>query len=192
MTADLKRSCVFVGSSSESVEFARAVRSSLEPHAEVPLWDEGVFELGQAFVESLTKALSRFDFAVLVLTANDLVQSRSLEVLGPRDNVSFELGLFMGKLGRDRTLILHRSDTSLKIPSDLSGVTAAQFRWPRADNYYRVAVAAACDRIRDQIRSLGALDRSNGDEIRSGLDLTHVIERDGVTWTTVSGCEMAA
>jgi predicted nucleotide-binding protein len=101
----LVRPSVFVGSSSEGVEFARAVRAALEHDAEITLWDEGVFGLGQTFVESLTRALSRFDFAVVVLTPDDLVQSRSVEVFGPRDNVIFELGLFMGKLGRDRTFI---------------------------------------------------------------------------------------
>jgi len=78
---------------SEGVDFERAVRASLEHDAEVTLWNEGVFALGQTLVESLTKALSLFDFAVVVLTPDDLVQSRSTEVFGPRDNVIFELGL---------------------------------------------------------------------------------------------------
>jgi len=74
---------------SEGVDFERAVRASLEHDA----GNEGVFALGQTLVESLTKALSLFDFAVVVLTPDDLVQSRSTEVFGPRDNVIVELGL---------------------------------------------------------------------------------------------------
>src|SRR5579859_1928219 len=135
--AGLMRPSVFVGSSSEGMEFARAVRASLEHDAEVTLWNEGVFALGQTFVESLTKALTHFDFALVVLTPDDLVQSRSTEVFGPRDNVVFELGLFMGKLGRDRTFILHQADSGLKVPSDLSGVTTAQYQWPRVDKNHR-------------------------------------------------------
>src|SRR5450759_4410739 len=148
MATDSPRTSVFVGSSSEGVEFARAVRASLERDAEVTLWEEGVFELGQTSVESLTQALSRFDFAVLVLMPDDVVQSRSTEVSGPRDNVIFELGLFMGKLGRGRTFILQQSDSHLKIPSDLLGVTTARYQWPRRDKNYRAAVATACDSIR--------------------------------------------
>jgi len=85
-----------VGSSSEGMEFARAVGAKLESDAEVTVWEDGIFELGYTAIESLTVALSRFDFAVLVLTPDDVVQSRSIDRPGPRDNVIFELGLFMG------------------------------------------------------------------------------------------------
>ena len=190
MAAGTTGPSLFIGSSSEGLEFARGARASLQHDAEITLWDEGVFALGETFVESLIKALPRFDFAVVVLTPDDLVQSRSSEVFGPRDNVIFELGLFMGKLGRDRTFILHQSDLRLKIPSDLSGVTTAQFDWPRRDKNHRAAVAPACDRIRDEIRSLGALNKTSDSQVPSGLELTRVKERDGVTWTTVGGCEI--
>ena len=188
-TAARKRPCVFVGSSSEGLEFARAVRASLERDAEITLWNEGAFPLGQTFIESLTGALDRFDFAVLVLTPDDLVQSRSTASFGPRDNVTFELGLFMGGLGRDRTFILHQVDGP-KIPSDLSGVTTAPYDWPRGDTNCRAAVATACDSVREQIRLRGALNRNTDAGIGSGLDLTRVQECDDVMWTTVGGCEI--
>jgi hypothetical protein len=172
------------------LEFARGVRDSLDQDAEVTLWNEGVFALGQTFVEGLTEALPRFDFAVLVLTPDDLVQSRSTEQFGPRDNVIFELGLFMGKLGRDRTFVLHQSGSDLKIPSDLLGVTTAQYSWPRKDKNYQSAVATPCDKIRRQIRLLGVLKKTSDDQVSSGLDLTRVKERDDVMWTKVGGCEI--
>lgn len=99
-----------------------------------------------------------FDFAVLVLTPDDLVNSRELETFGPRDNVIFELGLFMGRLGRSRTFILHPSAAGLKIPTDLSGVITAQYQWPRDDGNRAAAVGAACDSIRAAIRNLGFSD----------------------------------
>lgn len=184
------RASVFVGSSSEGVEFARAVRAALERETEVTVWDEGVFELGLTFVEGLTQALSRFDFAVLVLTSDDIIQSRSTEGFGPRDNVIFELGLFMGRLGRGRTFILQQSGATLKIPSDLSGVTTAQYFWPRNDGNAKAAVATACDTIRDRIRSLGPRNKNNDEIGGSGLDLSRVAERDGAMWTQVGGCEV--
>jgi len=179
---------VFVGSSSEGLEFARAVRNSLGREAEVTIWNEGHFELGQTFIEGLTKALSHFDFAVLVLTPDDLVGSRTSEAFGPRDNVIFEPGLFMGGLGRDRTFILHQANPPPKIPSDLSGLTTAPYDWPRSDHNFLAAVAPACDRIRAAIRSLGRLDRAS--QAAGGLDLTRVKEKKFVMWTTVGGCEI--
>lgn len=112
---------VFIGSSSEGLDFARAVRDNLDKDAETSLWDEEFFTLGFAYIESLVNALPRFDFAVLVLTPDDLVNSRNDESLGPRDNVIFELGLFMGGLGRSRTFIVHQAESELKMPSDLLG-----------------------------------------------------------------------
>jgi predicted nucleotide-binding protein len=122
---------VFIGSSSEGLEFARAVRVLLTQDAEVTVWNEGLFRPGSTFIETLVNALPRFDFAILVLTPDDLVHSREVEMLSPRDNVLFELGLFMGRLGRSRTFMLHQSHAKLKIPSDLSGVTTATYEWPR-------------------------------------------------------------
>jgi hypothetical protein len=151
----MDRSSVFIGSSSEGLNFARAVRAQLEDDAEISLWNEDFFGVGSTFIETLVNALPRFDFAILVLTPDDLVASRSDEKLGPRDNVIFELGLFMGKLGRTRTFFVHQSGAAVKIPTDLSGVTRATYQWPRQDNNYRSAVGSACDAIRKAIRELG-------------------------------------
>src|SRR3954447_19463502 len=97
---------LFVGSSSEGLEFARAVRSLLEQDAEVTLWNEGFFALGNTFIESLVNSLHRFDFATVVLTPDDMIKSREVTTLGPRDNALFELGLFIGRLGRERTFVI--------------------------------------------------------------------------------------
>ncbi len=164
---------LFIGSSSEGLDFARAVRADLGSDAEVTIWNEGFFALGQTFIESLVNALPRFDFAVLVLTPDDLVVSRQSESLGPRDNVLFELGLFMGRLGRSRTFVLHQASSVLKMPSDLAGVVTARYDWPRQDNNHRAAVGAACDGIRQAIRDLGVVEAKTAKaliDIRSRQD----------------------
>jgi len=106
---------VFIGSSSEGLEFARAIRGLLTDVAQITLWNEGFFRPGNTFIDTLVNALPRFDFAALVLTADDLIRSREIESFGPRDNVLFELGLFMGRLGRARTFLVHQSGVDLKI-----------------------------------------------------------------------------
>jgi predicted nucleotide-binding protein len=63
----------------------------LTQDAEVTVWNEGFFGVGSTFIETLVNALPRFDFAVLVLTPDDLVNSRDVEMLSPRDNVLFDL-----------------------------------------------------------------------------------------------------
>jgi predicted nucleotide-binding protein len=85
----MARPALFIGSSSEGLEFARAVRSLLADDVEVTLWNEGFFQVGSTFIESLVNGLPRFDFAAVVLTPDDLVKSRDLTILGPRDNALF-------------------------------------------------------------------------------------------------------
>jgi hypothetical protein len=147
------------------LEFARAVRTNLATDAEVTLWNEGVFALGSTFIESLVTALPRFDFAVLVLTGDDLLRSRQSESLSPRDNVLFELGLFTGRLGRARTFIAHQREPSPRIPSDLAGVTTATYDWPRQDGNHVAALGPACDSIRQVIRQLGVSETRSAQAI---------------------------
>ena len=148
----MHRPAMFVGSSTEGLDFARAVRSLLKDDADITLWNEGFFALGSTFIETLINNLPAFDFAVLVLTPDDLVSSGENTVLSPRDNLIFEAGLFMGRLGRARTVVLH---ADVKIPSDLAGMTTARFEWTRDVARRTQAVAPACDSIRQIVRTLG-------------------------------------
>jgi hypothetical protein len=152
------RPSVFVGSSAEGLKIAKALQVLLDHVCEVVIWSQGVFGLSQGTLESLVRALDQFDFAVLVLTADDLVMSRDVSATAPRDNVLFELGLFMGGLGQDRTFIVYDRTSNLKLPSDLAGVTAATFE-PHLSGNLQSALGAAATRIEDKIERLGLKDR---------------------------------
>jgi predicted nucleotide-binding protein len=153
----------FVGSSSEGLEFARAIRRRLEGTAVLTMWNEDFFKTGSTFIETLVNAVSQFDFAILLLTPDDLVSSRNHTNLGPRDNVIFELGLFMGRLGRERTFAVYQKNAKTRIPTDLSGVVLAGYDWPRPDKNHGQAVGPASDLIREQICRLGpSPERSKG------------------------------
>ena len=134
------------------------------------LWNEGFFALGNTFIESLVNALPRFDFAAVVLTPDDLVTSREMATLGPRDNALFELGLFMGSLGRQRTFTICPRGDGVKIPSDLSGLITAPYDWPRADGSHKAAVGPACDSIREMVRALGLSEARVTTQVRAVQD----------------------
>ena len=67
------RPSIFVGSSTEGLMIAKTFQILLDHACEVTIWSQGVFGLGQGSLESLVQALDEFDFAVLVLTADDLI-----------------------------------------------------------------------------------------------------------------------
>ncbi|NTU49962.1 MAG: DNA-binding protein [Desulfobulbaceae bacterium] len=151
------RPTLFVGSSSEGLKIAKAIQVLLDQSCEVTIWSQGIFGLGEGTLESLVNVLDDFDFAVLVLTPDDLLTSRNESSSAPRDNVLFELGLFMGALGRKRTFIIHDRSEKLKMPSDLAGVTAATYE-PHSTGNLQSALGAAATRIEDQILKLGVRD----------------------------------
>lgn len=146
---------LFIGSSKEGLDVARAIEVNLQHDAEVTLWNGGVFGLNVGTLEGLVNALDRFDFAILVITPDDVVVSRDVTSQAPRDNVMFELGLFMGRLGRGRTFAVCSNSPDMKLPTDLAGVTLAQFDASRSDRNLIAALSPACTMIRQSIRDLG-------------------------------------
>jgi hypothetical protein len=149
---------VFVGSSFEGLEVARSIQAQLtDESTEVELWNETVFGLGYGTLESLVQALNRFDFAVLVMTPDDPIMVHGVQKVTARDNVLIELGLFIGRLGRDRTFLVCREDADFKVPTDLAGITFATFSKPNDESKLITALGPACFRIRNAIRSLGKL-----------------------------------
>jgi len=146
---------VFVGSSAEGLLVAEALQVGLEYDAEVTLWSQGVFGLSGGTLESLVSTAKDFDFAVLVLTPDDMVTSRGEQKPAARDNVLFELGLFMGASGRHRTFIVHPRVSEMSLPSDLAGITAATYDPHRSDGDLQAAVGPVCTKIKRAIRDQG-------------------------------------
>jgi hypothetical protein len=148
------RPTVFIGSSVEGLSIAEAIQLNLDYTCEVTLWSQGVFGLGEGTLESLVDRLDSFDFAVLVLTPDDVTTSREDTTPSPRDNVLLELGLFVGAIGRKRTFIVYDRGATLKLPSDLAGVTPATFQ-RHLDGNLSASLGAATTQIKGTIQQLG-------------------------------------
>jgi hypothetical protein len=151
---------IFVGSSTESLPIAQQVQVELGPTARAKVWNQGIFKLGEGGLESLVGELGRHDFAILVFSADDVTSSRDRDSASPRDNVVFELGLFMGRLGPKRTFVLYDRTADLKILSDLAGITLAPYdgKWAKTD--IGAAIGAACNPIRQAIRVAGPAQKT--------------------------------
>ena len=146
---------LFIGSSKANVGVARIVANRLESDGstEATVWDEGIFGLSQGLLEKLLTILNEFDFAVLIWAPDDITESKGEARASPRDNVVFECGLFMGAIGRERVFIICDQSASVKIPSDLLGITLASYDGERVGrDDEEAAVRMACDLIKREIQ----------------------------------------
>lgn len=166
---------VFIGSSSEGIDVAREIELQIKHDAETRIWQNGVFKLGDSSLESLINSLEQFDFAIMSLTPDDMTESRSDKKSSPRDNVIFELGLFMGRLGRNRTFIIHGDNDNMKIPSDLHGIHVSRYRNGQS---LETSLSPACTPIIRAIRSLGKYEgRVNAQLNRATQDMEGASDR---------------
>src|SRR4051812_34741330 len=97
---------LFIGSSVEGLPIAHAIQENLDHEAEVTVWPQGVFKLSVTAVDSLLRVLEPADFGIFVFSPDDIIFLRGQDQRVVRDNVVFELGLFIGKLGRQRSFVV--------------------------------------------------------------------------------------
>ncbi|MFM0132600.1 TIR domain-containing protein [Paraburkholderia sediminicola] len=121
-----ERPRVFFISSKESLAVAKAIRHGLRyTDADSIIWsDDDIFPPGTYPLEALETEVDRADFGIAIAHPDDIVRSRKHQTAAPRDNVIFELGFFMSRLGRKRTfLLVPKMEEELKMPSDFKGMT---------------------------------------------------------------------
>ncbi len=147
---------VFIMSSAESLHIARAIQNGLafDPYL-VTIWTDGVFRASSYPIESLEEQVETSDFAIAIAHGDDSTEERGKTWPTPRDNVVFELGFFMGRLGRERALLVERRGDEIKLPSDLAGLTTISYKWSGEAKELPAALGPVCNKLRDIISDLG-------------------------------------
>jgi hypothetical protein len=146
------RPLVFIGSTSEQKRIAEKLFSSIEDFTQPRLWAHDVFKPSETTISSLMKETKTSQFAVLLITPDDKVEVRGEEYASPRDNVIFELGLFMGALGANKAFLVRpKTARGLKLPTDLAGVAFVTYDDDRDDGATVNSFHSAAGQIRDAI-----------------------------------------
>jgi hypothetical protein len=146
---------VLVASSGEARTIARLLRDQLPTQWATTLWDEQVMTPGSSPWEGLIGIGQGLDAAILLLTADDIVQHRGASYPTPRDNVVFEIGLFMGLLGPERALLVQPAGLQLKLPSDLEGITKILYPMWTQDSARQRSIDRAATQIEQSLSRLG-------------------------------------
>lgn len=80
---------------------------------------------GRTIIEKF-EDYSDVNFAIVLLSPDDIAYSKDKppedKEFRARQNVIFELGFFVGKLGREHVFILYKEEENFEIPSDYSGI----------------------------------------------------------------------
>ena len=73
---------------------------------------------------------------------------------GNRASIVFELGFFMGRLGRHRTFLIEPRGESLKLPPQLAGINTLAYSCGHGESLTD-ALAAVCGKLHNSIWDLG-------------------------------------
>ena len=146
---------LFIGSSTEGLAIAHALQTEADHWSEPTVWSQGAFGPGGTAMGDLLVAAETSDFAAIVLTPDDSIVTRGDNIPVARDNVIFELGLFLGALGTRRVFIIRPRDQELHLPSDLAGITVLDYRHHRRDGNLRAAIGPAAAAIQERIMADG-------------------------------------
>lgn len=141
---------LFIGSSREGLPFANEVKQQIDlacgDWIKTDLWNGGeVFSLNKSSLECLSNASRKYDYGILVASVDDLRLSREELKVIPRDNVIFEMGMFLGSLGLTRAFMLIEELNTL--PSDYNGITVPIFQRENPQS-----LTSAIEQIVDAIR----------------------------------------
>lgn len=155
VSATNERIQVFIMSSVEGLPIAQEIQSGLSHEDfQVTIWTNGVFLASDYPLESLENAVEASDFAIAIVRPDDTVESREQKHKAPRDNVVFELGMFAGKLGRKRTILVEPREDKAQLPTDLRGVNTIGYR-SKPEESISANLGPVCTAIAKLIRAAG-------------------------------------
>ncbi|WP_341936445.1 nucleotide-binding protein [Marinimicrobium sp. C2-29] len=154
----MRKPRLFIASSAESLSIAEAVNVNLDHEFEITIWKNGTFKLSSTTIDDLVEKSSFVDFALFIFAPDDVSTIRSRKEHVVRDNVIFEMGLFVGAIGKSRSFVLKPRDVDMHLPTDLLGVTPADYDASRSDGDLVSATNRACSLIKAEVDNQGLIN----------------------------------
>jgi predicted transcriptional regulator len=162
----LRKARLFIASSVETLPVAEAVNVNLDHDFEITIWKNGTFKLSSTTIDDLVEKSSTVDFALFIFAPDDIASIRNRKEHVVRDNVIFEMGVFVGAIGKSRSFILKPRDVEMHLPTDLLGVTPADYDATRSDHDLVSATNKACSLIKSEVERLGLINHASLSETK--------------------------
>jgi predicted nucleotide-binding protein len=139
------KSSIFIVHGADSVRYE--LKDLLKEWGLNPIILDEQASLGRTIIEKFEDHSSEAECAIILLTPDDEGRRKDTAEWKPRarQNVIFEHGYFVGRLGRDKVICLHKSD--IELPSDISGIIYTPFINNLKDEIYR--------KLRTELKAMG-------------------------------------
>ncbi len=141
-------------SSSGSYAVAEGLYENLKERHNVTLWKQFFGENRTTPLWTFLKKLFHYDYAILVLANDSLVYdtvTQGQQAWIPKDNVIFELGATMARLGPQKTILLVPHEPEVHLPGYFDDVRPLLFTYTNQEQFSEEekiqATAAAADGI---------------------------------------------
>lgn len=142
-------------------------------------------------MSDLLREVREAHLAIFVYAPDDVVALRSAVYSIPRDNVIFELGLFMSKLGPRGCFMLVPSDVpDLRIPTDVLGLTTLRFSRTEFATDPAVALSDAVRQFAQAHKNLNT-DDGRRPALAGSWNLTWVVESQRFDLVNTHNLELA-
>lgn len=184
----MRKPRLFIASSVESLSIAEAVNVNLDHDFEVTIWKNGTFRLSSSTIEDLVEKSSTVDFALFIFAPDDITTIRDRKEHVVRDNVIFEMGLFVGAIGKLRSFVLKPRDVEMHLPTDLLGLTLADYNANRSDGDLVSATNRACSLIKSETQRLGLINYASLSESRSIIANPTTYKLKGQDYKFLASC----
>lgn len=149
---------IIIFSSTKSLPVAEGIRDNLQEAFETELWTEGLFDEHNAIpLMVFLKKLMCYDCAAVVLGDDDVRQKEGVGAAEfvPRDNVIFELGAAMARMGPQKTFVFTPAGRNVSLPSYFRGVMVKMYQQhPGPRGCYKASTGSACGDIKRSVKTL--------------------------------------
>lgn len=161
---------IILFSSSGSYVIAESIYTNLKDNHSVTLWRQFFGENRTTPLWTFFKKLFHYDYAILVLANDSIIYdkvSENHQAWIPKDNVIFELGATMARLGPQKTILLVPDQPQVRLPGYFDDVQPLLFSYHNQEHFTEEEKIAA---TAEAARSISAtLDNAGSEAFHAEL-----------------------